>query len=275
MRDHAGVTTSDVDRSDPACRAWVDRAVADGRGRRPPQRRHPPAGLPAAARVGRPALPQGRVDPPDRQPEAPAGPVAVPLRPVLRADHRGQHGGGGLQRVDGGQRGLLRPHARTAVRGGHAGGHQPREDRADRVPRRPLPLRRPGAGHLRGGAAARGRVRRALPRPVHLRRAGHRLARQQQHRRVDLRAARPRVAPGARVGRRRRGHRRHERHDRPLPAVPAAAHPAGRRRPGGVVVLPRLAGRRPGDGDRPVLPHRGHRPARGSSPRSCRRSSTG
>src|SRR3954465_12804644 len=28
MRDHAGVTTSDVDRSDPACRAWVDRAVA-------------------------------------------------------------------------------------------------------------------------------------------------------------------------------------------------------------------------------------------------------
>src|SRR3954466_5336662 len=28
MRDHAEVTTSDVDRSDPACRAWVDRAVA-------------------------------------------------------------------------------------------------------------------------------------------------------------------------------------------------------------------------------------------------------
>src|SRR3954463_7785366 len=28
MRDHAGVTTSDVDRSDLAGRAWVDRAVA-------------------------------------------------------------------------------------------------------------------------------------------------------------------------------------------------------------------------------------------------------
>src|SRR3978361_1098020 len=28
MRDHSGVTTSDVDRSDPAGRAWVDRAVA-------------------------------------------------------------------------------------------------------------------------------------------------------------------------------------------------------------------------------------------------------
>ena len=28
MRDHAGVTASDVDRSDPACRKWVDQAVA-------------------------------------------------------------------------------------------------------------------------------------------------------------------------------------------------------------------------------------------------------
>src|SRR6195952_2582798 len=28
MRDHAGVMTSDVDRSDPASRGWVDRAVA-------------------------------------------------------------------------------------------------------------------------------------------------------------------------------------------------------------------------------------------------------
>ena len=77
--------------------------------------------------------------------------------------------------------------------------------------------------------------------------------------------ARARAAPAARVGRRRRRHRRHQRDDRPVPALPAAAHAAGRRRPGGVVVLPRLAGRRPGDDDRPVLPHRGHRPAAGGA----------
>src|SRR3954464_12026391 len=35
MRDHAGVTTSDVDRSDPARRGWVDRAVATGEGGAP------------------------------------------------------------------------------------------------------------------------------------------------------------------------------------------------------------------------------------------------
>ena len=170
---------------------------------------------------------------------------------VLRADHRGQHRRGGLQRVarrsarptSPGMLGLpfvaVMPATTSPEKIALIEFHGGRCHLVDDARRR-----------LRRGAAARGRVRRPLPRPVHLRRAGHRLAGQQQHRRVDLRAAGPRAAPGARVGGRRRGHRRHQRDDRPLPALPAAAHPAGRRRPGGLVVLPRLAGRRPGDGDR-------------------------
>src|SRR3954454_901691 len=60
-----------------------------GRGRCAPQRRHAPARPPPAAGVGYRPLPQGRVDPPDRQPQAPAGPLPVPLRTVLGPDHRG------------------------------------------------------------------------------------------------------------------------------------------------------------------------------------------
>ena len=213
------------------------------RGRRATQRRHPPAGLPAAAGVGRRPLPQGRVDAPDRQPQAPAGALAVPLRALLGADHRGQHGRGGIQRLDRGQRGLLRADARPAVRGGDAGDHEPREGRAHRVPRRPLPLRGPAHGDLRGGPAPGRRVRGPLPRPVHQRRAGHRLAGQQQHRRVGLHPAGAGAPSRARVGRGRCRHGRHQRDHRPLRPLPAAADASRGGRPRGVVVLPGLARR--------------------------------
>ena len=95
--------------------------------------------------------------------------------------------------------------------------------------------------------------RRSLPRPVHLRRAGHRLARQQQHRRIDLRADEPGAVPDARVGRGRRGHRWHQRDHRPLHPLPAPRHASGRRRSGGLRVLPELARRRP------TVPGRGSR----------------
>ena len=74
----------DVAPTAPIDRGWVDWAVGPPAGRHPPQRRHPP---PAAADPGRPRrrrLPQGRVDPPDRQPQAPPGPFAVPLRHLQR-----------------------------------------------------------------------------------------------------------------------------------------------------------------------------------------------
>ena len=112
-------------------------------------------------------------------------------------------------------------------------------------------------------APAPSRREAATTRQVQQRRARHRLAGQQQHRRVDLQPAGPGAAPAARVGRRRRRHRGDQRHDRPLPAVPAAAHPAGGRRPGGLLVLPRLVRPGPVDGDRPGLPDRGHRAAAG------------
>ena len=102
----------------------------------------PTCSAPDAGRLGRGPLPQGRVDAPDRQPQAPAGPLAVPLRALQRRHRPGHHGGRGLQRLDRDQRGVLRPPARAAVRRRDAALDQPGEGRADRVRRRPLPLRR-------------------------------------------------------------------------------------------------------------------------------------
>ena len=59
-------------------------------------------------------------DPSDRQPEAPAGALAVPLRPVQRLDRAEDHAGRGLLGLDRGLRGLFRAAARAAVRGGDA-----------------------------------------------------------------------------------------------------------------------------------------------------------
>ena len=229
------------------------------RSRREPLGRHASASVPAACRVGDRPLPEGRVGPPDGIAEAPARPLAVPLRPVQRLDHRADDDRRGLQRLDGRLRGVLRAVPRPAVRRGHAGLHQPREDRADRGAGRHVPPGRRPADDGRRGAAARGRARRALPRPVHLRRARDGLARQQQHRRVDLRPDGAGAASGSRLGRRGGRNRRDERDDRPLPALRALPHAAVRRRPGGLDLLLELDGR-PVGVHRPAVAHRGHRP---------------
>ena len=181
------------DRTDAACQAdrdWVHEAIAKVEADANRSADTHLLVFPLARRVGHRPLSEGRVDPSDRLAQAPARPLAVPVRAVQRLDPRRLPGDRGLVRLDRGLRGLLRPDARPAVRRRHARLDQQGEDRADRVLRRPLPLgRRPDAGGRRVAAAGRG-DRRPLHRPVHLRRAGHRLARQQQHRRVDLRPAR-------------------------------------------------------------------------------------
>ena len=128
-----------------------------------------------------------------------------------------------------------------------------------------LSLRRRPGRHLRRGPPGRRRRRRPLHGPVHLLRAGDRLARQQQHRRVDLRAARAGAASDPELDRRRGRHRRDQRDHRAVPALPAAPHPAGRRRPGELVVLRGLADRGPELQHRRRLPDRGHRPAPGGA----------
>ena len=130
------------------------RGDPQGRGRREPLRRHPPARLPAAGGLGRRPLPQGRVGPPDRVAEAPAGAVAVPLRAVQRLDRAGDHDHRGVLGLDRGVRGVLRPAARAAVRRGDAAVDVTGEDRADRVPGRPLPPGRGPRHDLRRVAAA-------------------------------------------------------------------------------------------------------------------------
>ena len=55
--------------------------------------------VPAAGALGHRPLPQGRVGPPDRLAEAPAGPVAVPLRAVQRLDRAGDHDHRGVRRA--------------------------------------------------------------------------------------------------------------------------------------------------------------------------------
>ena len=121
--------------------------------------------------------------------QAPAGALAVPLRPVQRADPGGHPRRGGVVRLDGGERGVLRAPPRAAVHRRDGAHDLAVQDRAHRARGRPVRAgRRPRLGVRRRARARRG-VRRALPRPVHLRRAGDRLARQQQHRRVDLRPA--------------------------------------------------------------------------------------
>ena len=85
-RPDTPVPTVDVDRTDPQYRVWLKEAVrkvqADAnRSADTHLLRFP---LPDA--LGHRPVPQGRVDPPHRQPQAPAGPLAVPLRAVQRLD---------------------------------------------------------------------------------------------------------------------------------------------------------------------------------------------
>ena len=228
-------------------------------GRRQPLGRHPPD--PARPHRGgrHRRLPQGRVDAPHRLPQAPVGPLAVPLRPVQRLAARGHHGHRGLVRLDRGQRGLLRADARAALHRGRPARHQPAKAGPDRAPGRSLPLRRQPERGVRRRDQARGRDRRVLPGPVHPRRAGHRLARQQQHRRVDLHPDGARAAPGADLGGRRCRHRGHQRDHRALHALPPGGHPARGRGPGGVGLLPSWVEDDPGCVERDRVADRGHR----------------
>lgn len=239
----------------------AERGRPQGPGRRQPLGRHPPAPLPAPGTLGHRPVPEGRVDPPDRQPQAPPRPLPVPLRPVQRLDPAGPPGDRGVQRLDGRLRGVLRQAGRRALHRRHAPHDEYREDPPDRVPRRTVPLRGRLPADVRGIRPPRGGDRRPLHGPVHLRRTCHRLARQQQHRRVDLPPAASGAVPRALLDRRHGRHRRHLGDPRPLRPLHAVRHPGLRRRPGQLLLLRGLDHRRPRRGLRPRLPHRGHRPA--------------
>ena len=260
------VTTSANDRGSLVSREWVDEAIRRSRGRHQPLGRHAPARLPAAARVGDRPLPEGRVGAPHRVAEAPARPLAVPLRALQRLDHRGHDDRRGLQRLHGRLGGLLRPAARAAVRRGHAGLHQPGEDRADRVPGRRVPP---------GGRPARRSYDEA--RRLAAERGGHFLDQfTYAERAMDWRgnnniaesifgqmALERHPVPGLGGGRRR--DRRDQRDHRPLRALSggyatrlcvvdpedSVFYPSWTRRPVGL--------------HRPAVAHRGHRPAAGGA----------
>src|SRR3954454_17706340 len=164
MRDHAGVTTSDVDRSDAVGRAWVDRAVAvvEADARRsadthllvyplPPEwgidlylkdeATHPTGSL--KHRLARSrflyGLCSGQITEGSTVVESSSGSTAVSEAYFARML------GLPFVAVEGCR---LPPHAGPAVRRRHAAVDQPREGRAHRVLRRPLPLRGPAVGHL-------------------------------------------------------------------------------------------------------------------------------
>ena len=73
----------------PQDRAWADEAIRriNAENNRSADTHLYSVPLPGA--LGRPAVPQGRVHAPHRKPEAPAGPLAVPLRPGQRLDPEG------------------------------------------------------------------------------------------------------------------------------------------------------------------------------------------
>ena len=139
----AAVTDGRRPRSQP--RAWVDNAVrfieADARRSADTHLLRYP--LPTAWCDGRrrPALPQGRDDAHHRQPQAPTGALAVPVRAVQRLDQRGHHRHRGVVGVDGRFGGVLRALAGPAVHRGDAVVDQRRQDRTDRISGRPLPFR--------------------------------------------------------------------------------------------------------------------------------------
>src|SRR5699024_1926882 len=154
------------------------------------------------AELGHPALPQGRVDPRLRQPEASPGALAVPVRAGERAAAAGDAGDRGVLGLDRGERGACGADARHPLRRGDPAGHEHPEDRADRGGRRALPRRRGGGVDEPGGAAAGRRPGRSGHGSVHPCRTGHGLAGQQRERRQRAVAARARAAAGwARGGR--------------------------------------------------------------------------
>ena len=98
------------------------------------------------------ALSQGRVDAHHRQPQAPVGPVAVPVRAVQRLDRRGHHGHRGVLGLHGGVRGVFRGAARAAVHRGDAVVDQRRR-------------RSPSSNHRAGVAISSRSHPRCTPRP--------------------------------------------------------------------------------------------------------------
>src|SRR3954465_11587010 len=245
MRDHAGVTTSDVDRSDPACRAWVDRAVAtvEADAHRsadthllvyplPPEwgvqlylkdeSTHPTGSL--KHRLGRSlflyGLCSGQITEGSTVVEASSGSTAVseayfarmlglPFVAVMPESTSPEEialiefHGARCPRVAGPRAAYDEARRIAAETGGH---YLDQFTNAER------------ATDWRGNNNIAESVFSQLGRERH-----------------PMPAGGGRAPPDAGVGRRRRGHRRHERHDRPVPALPATAHPPGRRRPGGVV----------------------------------------
>ena len=147
-------------------------------------------------------LSQGRVDPSDRQPEAPAGALAVSLCAVQRPYPRGHAGGRGVLRLHRRVGSLFRPHDRRPVLSPSCRARpRPRRSRRSSIygghchfvdDDRPPHLRRVGRT---GGAAWR-----PFHGSVHLCRTRDRLARQQQYRRIHLRADAQRTSSGARPG---------------------------------------------------------------------------
>ena len=77
--------------------------------------RHASAAARPAGAGGDRRLSQGRVDPSDRQPQAPAGALAVPVRDLQRPHPAGHADRRGLLGLDGDLGGLLRAPARPAL----------------------------------------------------------------------------------------------------------------------------------------------------------------
>ena len=188
--------------------------------RKQPLRRHPPVFGAAPGALGRAAVPEGRVHPPHRQPQAPAGAFAVPFRPRQRLDPEGTT----IVEASSGSTAVSEAYfaqllglpfiavmTRTTSREKIAlieqfGGSCLLVDHASEVYEAAADLARSTGGHY-------------MDQFTYAERATDWRG-QQQHRRVDLRPAGPRGAPGPPLDRGRGRHRRHQRHDRPVPAVP-------------------------------------------------------
>ena len=114
------------------------------------------------------AVSQRRKFAPDRQPQAPPGPIIVPLRVVQRLDRARDHGYRGIIRLDRGIRSVFCTDAWPALHRGGPRQHRPAQARCDPLSWRRNPRgRRPTRSH-RGFGATGGGVWRALRRSVHL-----------------------------------------------------------------------------------------------------------
>ena len=214
-------------------------------------------------------------DPPDRQPQAPARPLALPLRALQWLARSRHHGRRSLLRLHRRLRGLFREAHRAALHRRDAAQHLAREDRArssstaeaatsSPIPARSVP-RAPASLPSRGG--------HFMDQFTFAERAtdwrGNNNIAEAVFRQMT---AEPHPIP--RLDRLRRRHRRHLGHLRPLHPLPPPPHAPlrGRPRAFGLPSPPRRP-RHPGDTTaRPPASRASAAPA--SSPPSCLRSST-